>query len=86
MLGAQGVVERLQHLHLLLLLLQQVLLPVPVVPAPQHILVHLRIAAFILQKAVFTCGQQENKTYTYVIVVPLIHRIVDQCGWQEVGG
>ena len=51
MLGAQGVVEGLQHLHLLLLLMEQVLLPVPVVAAPQHILVHLlRIAASILQK------------------------------------
>ena len=50
-LGAEGVVERLQHLHLLLLLVQQVLLPVPVVAAPQHVLVHLlRIAAFVLQK------------------------------------
>ena len=39
MLGSQGVVEGLEHLHLLLLLLQEVLLAVPVFPAPQHILV-----------------------------------------------
>merc|ERR1719249_517591 len=59
------------HLHLLLLLMEQVLLPVPVVAAPQHILVHLlRIAASI----------------TYMIFVPLVHRIVCQCSWQEVGG
>ena len=50
MLRPECVVERLEQLDLLLLVRQQVLLPVAVAPAPQHVLVHLlRVAALVLQ-------------------------------------
>jgi len=67
-LGPECVVERLEQVDLLLLVGQQVLLAVAVAPAPQHVLVHLLGVAALV---------------TYVLVLPFVHGIVGQRGWQE---